>query len=106
MKLSSRVLPQFKLDRRKLRTFGRQRETILCQIVHEATQNKRVWSCPPALQQQMASGPGLPIEPYGLRRTLVKGFVLRGLHSYTLEIHRGHKPRQIDYVSYCTSFAG
>ena len=44
--------------------------------------------------------PGLSIEPYGLRRTLVKDFVLRGLHSYTLEIYRGHKPRQISTVEW------
>ena len=44
--------------------------------------------------------PGLSIEPYGLRRTLVKDFVLRGLHSYTLEIYRGHKPRQISDVEW------
>jgi len=44
--------------------------------------------------------PGTSIEPYGLRRTLVKEFVLRGFHSYTLEIYRGHKPRQISEVEW------
>jgi len=44
--------------------------------------------------------PGIVIEPYGLRRTLVKAFVVRGLHSYSLEIYRGHKPRQISEVEW------
>ncbi len=44
--------------------------------------------------------PGLKIEPYGLRRTLVKAFVLLGLHGYTLEIYRGHKPTQISDVEW------
>ena len=30
----------------------------------------------------------------------MKAFVLRGLHSYTLEIYRGHKPRQISDVEW------
>jgi hypothetical protein len=44
--------------------------------------------------------PGLATEPYGLRRTLVKDFVLRGLHNYALVIYRGHKPGQVSEVEW------
>ncbi|MCA9412732.1 MAG: hypothetical protein KC944_16075 [Candidatus Omnitrophica bacterium] len=30
----------------------------------------------------------------------MRKFVLRGLHSYTLEIYRGHKPRQISEIEW------
>ena len=40
------------------------------------------------------------MEPYGLRRTLMKEFLIRGLYGINLQLYRGHKPREISDVDW------